>query len=101
MTPEGKIKFKIKKVLDKYESSIYSYMPVPGGYGKQTVDYLGCFHGRFFAIEAKRPGKDPTTKQAQVLADVMIAGGMTFVINDDESLARFERWLEQKHEPHS
>lgn len=95
MTPEGKIKKKTKKVLDKYKGSIYFYMPVPGGYGKQTVDYLGIFGGIGFAIEAKADGKPPTPNQQDVLDDVVAAGGVAFVINDDASVEAFAAWLEQ------
>ena len=56
-TPEHKIKQQIKAILDKYGDDIYWYMPVPTGYGKRTLDFLGCAWGIFFAIEAKRSGK--------------------------------------------
>jgi hypothetical protein len=94
MTPEGKIKQKIKKILDNYGSRIYVYMPVPGGYGKSTLDYLGFIDGRGFAIEAKRPGKEPTTRQQIIRAEIERSGTPVFLINDDESLQDFECWLE-------
>ncbi len=95
-TPEGKVKKEIKKVLDKYkgEGHIYWYMPVPGGYGKSTLDYLGFFYGLGFAIEAKRPRKGPTDRQGVVRDEIRAAGAEVFVINDDESLVDFEDWLQ-------
>ena len=27
------------------------------------MDFLGCYRGRFFAIETKAPGKKPTLRQ--------------------------------------
>lgn len=100
MTPEGRVKQKINKVLDKYEDRIYSYMPVPGGFGKPTLDYLGFFYGLGFAIEAKRPKKGPTSRQEGTIADVLASGAQAFVINDDASLAVFAAWLEQVEREH-
>ena len=100
MTPEGKVKQKIKKVLDNHEGCIYYYMPVPAGFGKQTLDYLGFFHGLGFAIEAKRPGKQPTPRQDKDIEDIQAAGARVFVINDDASLEAFAAWLEQVEGTH-
>ena len=96
-TPEGKIKRKIKGVLDNYRnvSNIYTYMPVPGGFGAPSLDYLGCVNGMFFAIEAKRPGGKPTLRQLGTIQMLQAAGAAVFVISDDESLRVFERWLER------
>ena len=97
MTPEGKIKRKIRGVLDNYRnvSNIYTYMPVPGGFGAPSLDYLGCVNGMFFAIEAKRPGGKPTLRQLGTIQMLQSAGAAVFVISDDESLRVFERWLER------
>jgi hypothetical protein len=94
MTPEGRIKKKIRDVLDRYKGRIYVYMPVPSGYGKATVDYLICFNGLFVVIEAKKLHGKPTSRQDGVLDDVRAARGVTFVINDDESLDAFALFLE-------
>jgi hypothetical protein len=79
-TPEGKVKTAITKMLKHYGA--YYYMPVPGGYGESTVDYLGCSGGSFFAIEAKAPGKKPTERQTMVLSTIQRAGGSIFVIDN-------------------
>ena len=68
-------------------------MPVQYGYGKRTVDFLGCTTGRFFAIEAKAPGKHPTELQNRSLAEIRAAGGETFVIDGEEGLECLARWL--------
>lgn len=97
-TPEGKVKKKINKMLDNYKNDgyLYYYMSVPSGYGKQTVDYLGCMLGRFFAIEAKRDGEGPTALQEKTLDEVTTAKGKTFVVNDDASLAVLDQWLAEQ-----
>lgn len=94
MTPEGRVKKKIKNLFDEYGDNLYYYMPVPGGYGKRTVDYLGCIRGVFFAAEAKRPGGKPTLAQDSVLGAVQQAGGSTFVIDDDDDVVRLKRFLD-------
>lgn len=95
MTPEGKIKKKIKVVLDNYKChNIYVYMSVPGGYGASTLDYIGCLYGRFFAIEAKRPGGKPTPRQeALIELKMRPAGAAVFVIDGDEGVALLNDWL--------
>jgi hypothetical protein len=70
-------------------------MPVPGGFGEPTLDYLGCFRGHAFAIEAKRPGGAPTERQRGTIARMIAAGMQVFVINDEVSLDDFSRWLER------
>jgi hypothetical protein len=67
-------------------------MPVPTGYGRSSVDYLGFLAGFGFAIEAKRDGGKPTARQIGIIENIERAGAMVFVINDDESLAVFEDW---------
>lgn len=58
------------------------------GIGMPSVDYLLCAAGRFVAIEVKRDVRHhPTPRQASTLAKVRAAGGLTFVVNDDTSLA--------------
>ena len=94
MTPEGKVKRKITALLKKYDRLWY-FMPVPGGFGVRTVDYIGCFRGVLFIIEAKRPGKDATDLQKKTIREVREAGGAAFVVNDDDSLARLKEWLDE------
>lgn len=96
MTPEGRIKNKINKLLAEYGTNIYVFMPVQVGYGKRTVDYLCCIRGVFFAIEAKKPESKGrvTALQSATLEQVQDAGGIGFVVYDDASLAELKRWLD-------
>jgi len=68
-------------------------MVVPFGFGATTVDFLGCYRGAFFAIEAKAPGGKLTARQEDVLDRVVQAGGTVFVIVGDDGLDALERWL--------
>jgi len=94
MTPEGKIKAAIGKVLASYPDS-YVFMPVPYGYGASTVDYLICHYGMFIGIEAKAPGQKPTTRQRMILREIEDAGGAAFVIDSLEKTHILRIYLEQ------
>lgn len=53
---------------------------------KGTPDVLGCAHGRFFAIEAKRDNKQkPSAAQVYVLNKFRDAGGEVFVSCDPKA----------------
>ena len=95
-TPEGKTKRAVKAVLDGYDG-MYTYMPVPFGYGKTTLDILGCYRGRFFSIETKAAGKKPTLRQTGELAAIGAAMGKTFVIAgpEDPRIKELEAWLDE------
>ena len=92
MTPEGIVKAAVNKLLAKYEG-IYRYMPVPGGYGAQTLDYLICANGHFIGIETKAPGKKPTGRQDACMTEIERAGGATFVIAGKDQLQPLEDYL--------
>lgn len=93
-TPEGKVKAKVSGLL-KATPGIYYHMPVPGGFGGTTLDYIGCHRGRFFAIETKKPGGKPTDRQKQIISQIEQAGGKTFVIDGD--ITELELWLKDHH----
>jgi hypothetical protein len=89
-TPEGKVKQKVSGLL-KATPRLYYDMPVPGGFGGSTLDYVGCHRGDFFAIETKKPGGKLTPRQRQTIARMEAAGGKVFVIDGD--LTDLETWL--------
>ncbi|AUX83371.1 endonuclease [Microbacterium phage Eleri] len=50
---------------------------------KGTPDIVGCAHGHFFAIEAKRTAREqPSVAQRYNLKKFRQAGGVTFVSHD-------------------
>jgi penicillin-binding protein-related factor A (putative recombinase) len=97
MTPEGKVKQKIKVVLDTYREQgvLYYHMNVPVGYGKSTLDYLGFICGLGFAIEAKAPKKKPSDRQLAIIEDIDKSGAPVFVIDGVEGLTRFNDWCQE------
>lgn len=81
MTPEGKVKRDVKKLLKKYNA--YYYMPVPRGYGKKGVsDFLVGANGFFLSIETKSENNQPTKLQELELREVNAAGNIALVINE-------------------
>lgn len=83
-TPEGALKDEIKRHLRSLPRCQF-FMPVPGGYGTQTVDFICCINGRYTAVETKAPGKKPTPRQEKFLNDVSAAGGVAFWCSSFES----------------
>lgn len=95
MTPEGKVKAAVNKLLSKYKS-LYRFMPVPGGFGASSLDYLLCINGHFVALETKAPGKKPTDRQKLVIGQIRRAGGTVFVIDGENGeLEQLEALLER------
>lgn len=91
MTPEGKVKDKLKKLLKKHH--VYYHMPVQNGMGAPTLDFICCHNGRFFAIETKAPGKKPTLRQEITMTEIAFAGGYVFVVSNDAEMDVLEAYL--------
>jgi len=83
-TEEGLLKDEVKKYLNSLHA--YWYMPVPAGYGKQTLDFLCCINGRFIGLETKAPGKKPTARQWQCIQQINDAGGIGFFADNLDSV---------------
>lgn len=82
MTPEAKVKAKVKKLLDGLR--IYYFFPATHGYGRSGVpDIIGCFMGLFVAIECKAGKGQLTGLQELELTKIKAAGGFTFVARED------------------
>lgn len=90
-TPEGKVKKTVSALL-RSVPDLYYFMPVPSGYGESSLDYLGCYRGRFFAIETKKPGGKPTDRQNMIIERMKQSGGCVFVIDGD--LTELKKWIE-------
>ena len=70
MTPEAKVKNKVKKILDSL--GCYHFSPQTGGYGKSGIpDIIACYKGRFIAIECKA-GKGQVTALQKYNIDQII-----------------------------
>ena len=81
MTPEAKVKHKVREILKKF--GCYHFAPVTGGYGASGVpDIIGCYRGYFFAIECKAGGNKPTEFQLRNIAGIAGNGGWVVVVNE-------------------
>lgn len=99
MTPEGRVKKNIRRVLDSF--GVYYLMPVQYGVGAAGVDFH-CAVGKYFQIgflvemlpiaffiEAKKPGGEPTDRQDNFLRERREKqNAKTFVIDDDPSIGQ-------------
>lgn len=87
MTPEGKVKNAVKKLLK--ERGIWFYMPVQNGMGQVGIpDIIACWDGKFLAIETKAPGKKSTltANQEHNINLINGCGGIAVVVDDVEQV---------------
>jgi pantoate kinase len=83
MTPEGKVKAKVKAWLK--ENGIWFCMPMGTGFGNSGVpDFVCCWNGKFLAIETKAPGRlnNTTAMQDAQIAAIRAAAGIALVVDD-------------------
>lgn len=82
LTPEGIIKNRLVMFLRSLKPVPYFFFPATHGYGRSGVpDVIGCWQGRFFAVECKAEGKAKQTTALQKLEIEKIkqGGGIAFV----------------------
>lgn len=98
-TPEWYEKRDIKAYLDQSKSVTWYFAPMTAGFGKSGVpDIIGCtlqgrYTGKMFAIEVKRPGKEPTAIQWRRMGEIEAAGGKTFWGTAEKVIPEFEAWI--------
>lgn len=94
MTPEGKVKEKVKKLLK--DNDVYFFMPRGSTYGVQGVpDFICCVRGCFVGIETKAGYNKPTAMQREQMRQIVEHGGFTFIVNDKpESFDMLKQWIE-------
>jgi len=91
MTPEAKVKDKVKKLCKRIGA--YYAMPIGTGYGNAGVpDFLICYRGLFIGIECKAGKGKTTALQEKNLADIELSGGAALVINEG-NLPHLEEYL--------
>ena len=83
VTPEGKVKAKLKALLRDLDA--YWFMPVQTGLGSTTLDFLVCIAGRFHGYECKAPGKKLTPRQELVARQIRATGGAAWVVTLDKA----------------
>ena len=96
MTPEKKVKTKVVEILKTFGA--YYFYPVTGGYGASGVpDIVGCYKGKFFAIECKAGKGKTTALQEKNIAQIKTTGGLAIVVNEDniEDVGNLMRQIER------
>jgi len=84
MTPEKKVKDRVVKQLKLFGESVYYFFPATGGFGRSGVpDIVGCFNGRFWAIECKAGKNTTTALQDRELNAIRNSRGEAWVINEE------------------
>lgn len=84
-TPEGKVKDRVKEILDR-EPQCWYFMPVQNGAGQSGIpDFIVCWRGKFVGIEtkSKKTSRKVTALQAKQIERINTAGGTAVVINED------------------
>ena len=85
MTPEGKVKAEIKKVLADY--NCWYFMPMMNGYGRSGIpDFVGCYKGQFFAVEAKAQDGKLTPNQEREAVAIHTAGGRVLLARSGDAV---------------
>ena len=81
MTPEGKVKKKVKKILDDLKA--YHFSPMTAGYGRSGVpDIIVCYKGKFIGIECKAGNNETTLLQKHNMKLINDNQGLAFVVNE-------------------
>ena len=82
MTPEAKVKNKVKNILKMYNA--YFLMPRGTALGRNGIpDIICCINGRFVGIECKAGKNKPTPLQLYELRLIRDNNGIVAVINED------------------
>jgi hypothetical protein len=94
-TPEASVKAAVRKMLDRL--CIYHFMPPGMGLGRSGIpDIIGCYQGRFIAIECKAGKGQLTALQAREIGSIKAAGGFVFVAREnnlEELEERLRAWI--------
>ena len=97
MTPEGKVKKKVKEYLQSIGA--WYYMPVSNGMGRVGCpDILVCYKGMFMAFETKAPGKiaHVTANQQREIDAIQRVNGLAHVVDDVEQVKAVIETIERK-----
>ena len=95
MTPEGKIKSKLDKML-RSKPHVWYFPPQAGAFGSAGIpDRVVCANNNFIGIEAKADKtREPTPLQDACMKRIEAAGGKCFVVYDDETIKEVEDYID-------
>jgi len=97
LTPEAKVKKKVKEILD--QMGVYHFSPMQNGMGRAGIpDIIGCLEGQFLGIECKAGKGTTTALQERELTRIQNAGGYALVVNEENinQLWEIKEWMTNK-----
>tara|TARA_R110000868_G_scaffold322571_5_gene583501 strand:- start:1053 stop:1355 length:303 start_codon:yes stop_codon:yes gene_type:complete len=97
LTPEAKVKKKVKEILD--QMGVYHFSPMQNGMGRAGIpDIIGCLDGQFLGIECKAGRGTTTALQERELTRIQNAGGYALVVNEENinQLWEIKEWIQNK-----
>ena len=98
LTPEAKVKKKVKEILD--QMGVYHFSPMQNGMGRAGIpDIIGCLEGHFIGIECKAGKGTTTALQERELTRIQNAGGYALVVNETNinQLWEIKEWMTDKN----
>ncbi len=90
MLLEAKLTKKIKKHLESLKPDVWFYKS-SDRYSSGIPDFVGCYKGKFFAIEVKAPGKKPRPLQQFVIDSIKKSEGSCIYV---DSFTDFKNFIE-------
>jgi len=88
----------IKDYLDGFKKHEMWYWKVSDKYTSGIPDFIGCFGGILFGIEAKDAGEKPSKIQSQVSLNIRRAGGQTLLTDNIHDVKVFIKKLRHRAE---
>lgn len=100
-TPEGRMKAKVDRLLK--ELGVWYFPPQAGPYGGSGIpDRIAIVCGLFVGIEVKADRtKKPTALQEKCMREISAAGGVCFVVRDEQSLGALRTFIVLRKEQHA
>lgn len=95
MTPEGKVKAHLDRVLNGYGDDLHVFKPVQNGMGSPALDYIICYRGQYASIETKAADKQFTPRQEVTADRLRLAGAAVFLVNELTGTEAVEKWLNE------
>lgn len=96
MTPEGRVKHDIRKMLDKRRPHLWYYC-AQDRFTSAIMDLIVCYKGKFVALEVKRPTNNRGRKlQEYVLSKIRVAGGTAHVVQSVDDVEQIFTELDRE-----
>ena len=96
--PEHLVKNEIKKQLTSLGTDCWWYMPVAGPWSIAGVpDFIGCYRGMMFGLEAKAEKGRATAWQKLHLERINAAGGFGIIVRGVEDAGLVTEQLKAAH----